>query len=134
MYGIKSKTAKFIASAALALGIGTVGASVLATPVAAGGGSHYGKYGYDDGRDYGNRQGHGYWRKHGHHGVNVHVWRPLPHRPAYYGRTVRAACHPVVGFGTDHFGRRAKFGGTMCYDRHGHGYVVSGSRHVIRYY
>ena len=47
--------------------------------------------------------------------------------PAYY-------MWNVVGKGRDHFGRRAKFGGTMCYDRFGYGYVVAGSRHVIHYY
>jgi hypothetical protein len=134
MYGIKSKTAKFIATAALAFGVTAASVAVLAAPAAAGGGSHYGKYGYDDDRGYGHREGPGYWRKHGHHGVTVHFWKPVAPRPAYYPRRVQAACHPVIGRGTDHFGRAAKFGGTMCYDRFGRGYVVPGSRHVIHYY
>ena len=77
-----------------------------------------------------------YWRKHGRHGVTVQAWKPAapPPRPAYKPYRAKGACHPVVGHGSDHFGRRAKFGGTMCYDRRGHGYVVAGSRYVIRYY
>jgi hypothetical protein len=66
--------------------------------------------------------------------VTVYAWKPVGHRPAYHNRRIQAACHPVVGHGRDHFGRQAKFGGTMCYDRFGNGYVVAGSRHVIHYY
>ena len=76
-----------------------------------------------------------YWRKYGRHGVTVQAWKHVaPPRPAYKPYRAKGACHPVVGHGSDHFGRRGKFGGTMCYDRHGQGYVVAGSRHVIRYY
>lgn len=94
------------------------------------------KQGYRNGHSnsHGHRRNHAYWRKHGHHGVSVYAWKPFGHRPAYAHRRIQAACHPVVGNGRDHFGRRAKFGGTMCYDRFGYGYVVAGSRHVIHYY
>ena len=43
-----------------------------------------------------------------------------------------AGCHPVFKFG--HWnGRPAKVGGTMCYNRHGGSFVVSGSRYLIHY-
>ena len=43
-----------------------------------------------------------------------------------------AGCHPVHRFGQWN-GRPAKVGGTMCYNRNGRGYVVSGSRYLIHY-
>ncbi len=43
-------------------------------------------------------------------------------------------CHPVSKIGYDHYGRRVKYGGTMCYDHDGYGYIVPGSRHIIHYY
>ena len=94
------------------------------------------KSGYKPGYKSGYKPNHKYWRKYGNHGVTVQVWKPIgpPPRPAYKPHRVQGACHPVVGKGADHFGRRAKFGGTMCYDRYGYGYVVAGSRYVIRYY
>ena len=58
---------------------------------------------------------------------------------SYYGhhsshQSRQRRCHPVTGTGYDRYGRRAKFGGTMCYDRYGSSYIVPGSRHVIHYY
>lgn len=94
--------------------------------------------GYAKGRKqaykHGRRYNHSYWRKHGHHGVTVYGWTSRSHRSGYGRHRVGGACHPVVGKGRDHFGRRAKFGGTMCYDAYGRGYVVAGSRYVIRYF
>lgn len=144
MYGIGSKTAGIIALTTLAL-------AVFAAPVYADGsrrgghgddrhGGHAPRYeqddrhGYRDRHEDRHRHRHRYWRRHGHHGVRVHDWKPFGHRHAYGHRRIHAACHPVVGHGHDHFGRRAKFGGTMCYDRFGRGYVVAGSRYVIRYF
>ncbi len=58
---------------------------------------------------------------------------------SYYGHhssqpSHQRRCHPVTGIGRDRYGRKAKFGGTMCYDRYGNSYIVRGSRHVIHYY
>lgn len=96
------------------------------------------RHGYSKGHKriykYGRRYNHSYWRKHGRHGVTVYGWKSHGHRSAYPNYRLGASCHPIVGHGRDHFGRRAKFGGTMCYDHYGRGYVVAGSRHVIRYY
>lgn len=144
MYGITSKTAIVAGLAGLVLSV-----AAFASPANADDRHYRGHGKYDNspyrtapkynykhghGHRYGTRYGHRYWRKHGHHGVVVHAWRPVGHRPSYHSRRIHAACHRVVGHGYDHFGRRAKFGGTMCYDRYGKGYVVAGSRYVIRYF
>ncbi len=75
-----------------------------------------------------------------------HYFLPYYHYPYYgYGaysysgqhsshQSRQRRCHPVTGIGRDRYGRRAKFGGTMCYDRYGSSYIVPGSRHVIHYY
>ena len=55
-------------------------------------------------------------------------YKPSTHRG--YGR----ACHTVSKIGYDDYGRKAKMGGTMCYDSYGNSYVVKGSRYVIHYY
>ncbi len=49
------------------------------------------------------------------------------------GRIKSRNCHRVTKTGYDR-GRKAKFGGTMCYDAYGKSYIVRGSRHVIHYY
>ena len=54
------------------------------------------------------------------------------HTQAYQTRGGSSGCHPVYKIG--HWnGRSAKVGGTMCYNAHGAGYVVSGSRYLIHY-
>jgi len=66
---------------------------------------HYGYGGY-------NHSGHGYAeRGYAKHGYD---------------------CHPVSKV-RYHHGRKARFGGTMCYDAYGYGYVVPGSRYLIGY-
>ena len=42
-------------------------------------------------------------------------------------------CHATSKVGFDH-GRRARIGGTMCYDTYGSPYIVRGSRYIIRYF
>ena len=51
------------------------------------------------------------------------------HHSSYAGGS---GCHLVNKFGTWR-GRPAKVGGTMCYNRNGQGYIVSGSRYLIHY-
>ena len=58
----------------------------------------------------------------------VPQYKPSTHRG--YGRP----CHAVSKTGYDDYGRKAKIGGTMCYDSYGNSYVVKGSRYVIHYY
>ena len=62
------------------------------------------------------------YRHYGGHGAYGGSYRYLRH------------CRKVVKFGHDRFGRRAKIGGTMCFDRFGYPYIRSYSRHVIHYY
>lgn len=144
MFGIGTKSAKLIAAAALALGLGAVG---LPSAAEAGDdhrrhgrhggyhGSHYGGHHYNKHRSHHRHHAHrhhrrGHWRS----GVTVHVWDPFPPRPVIRHYPAVRPCHPVIGHGFDQFGRRAKFGGTMCYDRYGNSYVVAGSQHVIHYF
>lgn len=46
-----------------------------------------------------------------------------------YGRS----CHATSKTGY-WYGRKAKIGGTMCYDSYGGSYIVPGSRYLIHYY
>lgn len=50
-----------------------------------------------------------------------------------YRYHVARGCHPVWKVGFDH-GYRVRIGARMCYDRHGNGYIVQGSRRVLGYY
>jgi hypothetical protein len=128
MYGIRSNPAKFLVLALVAFGVVAAASAAAAHDDR---GVVYRKYTSDrHGHPYDRR----YWKKYGHHGVTVYYWKPARHWRGYYGRPRRTACYPVVGKGRDHFGRRARFGGTMCYDRAGRSYIVPGSRYVIRYF
>lgn len=42
-------------------------------------------------------------------------------------------CHKVYKHGYYH-GRKARIGGTQCYDSYGNPYIVRGSRYVVEYY
>ncbi len=68
---------------------------------------------------FGHHRHHHYYGGHGAYGGG---YRYLQH------------CRKVVKTGYDRFGRRAKIGGTMCFDRFGNPYILSHSRHVIHYY
>ncbi len=71
--------------------------------------------------------GHGVIGGHGHGGSGGYGLGPG--RAGY-----SAGCRAVIKFGFDRFGRRAKIGGTMCFDRYGNSYILSHRRHVIYYY
>lgn len=58
-------------------------------------------------------------------------WAPYQPTRYYYSRH---GCHAVSKKGYTRNGRKVKFGGTMCYDNYGYGYIVNGSRHIIHYY
>ena len=85
---------------------------------------HYGGHGFYSG---GHNPGHGVIGEHGHGGSGSYGLGPG--RAGY-----SAGCRAVIRFGFDRFGRRAKIGGTMCFDRYGNSYILSHSRHVIHYY
>ena len=78
--------------------------------------------------DYGGHtHGHGVIGGHGHGGSGSYGLGS--------GRTgYSAGCRAVIKYGFDRFGRRAKIGGTMCFDRYGNSYILSHSRYVIQYY
>lgn len=95
------------------------------------------------------RFGHGF--RHGHGGTKFFLSLAIPfshfafghhgHHHYYgghgaYGGSYRYLrhCRKVVKTGYDRFGRRAKIGGTLCFDRYGNSYILSRSRHVIHYY
>ena len=70
----------------------------------------------------GHYHGYGVIGRHGHgYGLG-------PGRARY-----SAGCGAVIKYGFDRFGRRAKFGGTRCFDRYGNPYILSHSRHVLYY-
>lgn len=108
-------------------------------------GHHYGhkQYGHHFGykrHHYGHKRRH-----HGDHALGL-VLLPFAYLFGYaqgqydsaphYGSYRRHArgCHFVTKVGYDEYGRRAKFGGTMCYDSYGEPYIVPGSRHIIHFY
>ncbi len=72
---------------------------------------------------------------HGHHryyrGQSFHYGR---HGSRFRSYRYLRHCRKVVKFGHDRYGRRAKIGGTLCFDRYGTAYILSHSRHVIHYY
>ncbi len=72
---------------------------------------------------------------HGHHryyrGLGFHYGR---HGSRFGHYRYLGWCREVTKFGHDRFGRRAKIGGTLCFDRYGNSYILSHSRHVIHYY
>ena len=80
---------------------------------------HYGKHYRPSHRYYGHR-GYNYYRKPRVHYGHRHSYRPR--------------CHPVHKHIHNDYGHRTKVRGTMCYDRYGKGYVVPGSRHVVKRY
>ncbi len=97
---------------------------------------------YKGARRHGHASGHylgyvlGFRPYYAYYAPRRHVYPPrfrphYPYRPpAAYGR----ACHAVSKVGYDGYGRKAKIGGTMCYDTYGNSYIVVGSRYVIHYY
>ena len=118
-------------------------------------GRNFGR-GHRSGRNFGRGHRSGYGYRHRHSRFSFAFVFPFyyffpyypyyPYYPSYgygsysyYGHhssqpSHQRRCHPVTGIGRDRYGRKAKFGGTMCYDRYGNSYIVPGSRHVIHYY
>jgi hypothetical protein len=57
---------------------------------------------------------------------------PYPPYPPGPPAAALGNCQPTTGVGFLN-GRRAEFGGTMCYDAYGNGYVLPQSQRFIRY-
>lgn len=127
---------RFVKILALVAAIGAAG-TLISAPVAANGhGGHHGHHGHHHGHrlhHHGFPVVHGFARILGaflphrrHHYVPIYPRRhyvPLHPRP----------CHRVIRTEI-HYGRLAKIGGVMCYDRYGRAYIVRGSRHAIHFY
>jgi len=126
--------------------IAALSAAVLllaSAPAWAGGGYGYG-YGH---HGYGYRV-HSHWYGHGDGAIVVGalvgglVLGHLLTRPAYYPapayyappppRLVLGNCKPTTGTGYLN-GYPAQFGGTMCFDQFGRGYITPGSEYFIGY-
>ncbi len=146
----------FLISAAVALGLLGASVSTAGTALASGqddhrrdGGyslnkyfgallygqpHHYSRQGYrqgyrnDDRRGYRDGQRHGYSKR--------YTYKPKRHADRQGRRDYRAArpCYATSKVGFDDHGRRARIGGTMCYNAYGTPYIVRGSRHIIHYY
>jgi hypothetical protein len=135
---------------ATAFGLGLLGAtlSTAGTASASGKNDRHAHGGYTASKQfqffiYGQPQHH--YREHQHHG------RQQAHRhghkkghkvvtrrhqyPQYrtHAQVVRP-CHQTTGIGTDGHGRRARFGGVMCYDTYGSPFIVHGSHYIIHYF
>ncbi|NIA71157.1 hypothetical protein HBA54_21390 [Pelagibius litoralis] len=77
------------------------------------------------------RRGH-HSKKRFHKPRRAHRHFGHKHHGKRHAYAVRRACHDVTKVGYRH-GEKALIGGVMCYDGHGRGYIVKGSRYVIRY-
>jgi hypothetical protein len=85
----------------------------------------YGRHSYL-GRNYGYRNSHNY-QKHSYPNYNHNNYSSYSRAPSY-----KKPCHDVFKTTVDHYGQYHKTGGTMCYDRYGKAYIVSGSRYQIQ--
>lgn len=87
------------------------------------------KHGYYDDHDHTNcDRDRGYHYGSGHKYKKHKGWRRARH-----GYRRGHGCHPVYKYKWRH-GHKVKIGGTQCYNRYGHPYIVPGSRHVIKRY
>ncbi len=130
---------------------------LLASAPAWAGGYGHGGHGYGHGGYTGKGHGYRYRPSHGrrHYGggaiivgalVGGLILGHLLTRPAYAAPAYRAPVYyappprPVLGncratTGTGYYaGRPAQFGGTMCFDGYGRGYVTPGSEYFIGYF
>jgi len=84
-----------------------------------------------DREDY--RPSHRHARRHNHHERYVSTPRQEYRQGRMDYQAIRP-CHPTSKIGYVDYGRRARIGGTMCYDAYGKPYIVQGSRYIIQYY
>lgn len=83
-----------------------------------------------EGRHHGRAQSHRRGQKNGHKVVNRQHQYP---QYRSYTQVIRP-CQQTSGIGYDDRGRRARFGGVMCYDTYGSPYIVQGSHFIIHYF
>lgn len=142
---------------AAALGLGLLGAAVptAGTALASGEDDHrtyggnpvykyFGALLYSAPRDHyrpGYRRGHSDYRpayrhayRHDHRKRYAYSAPRRPYRQERMDYQAARPCHPTSKIGFGDYGRRARIGGTMCYDAYGRPYIVQGSRYIIQYY
>jgi len=145
----------------LAAALSTAFLLLSAMPALADGYGHgHRGYGYGYGYSHGYGYGHGYGYRHGHYGyrryhgygggygyaiagalVGGAIVGSLLTQPTYYAppRPIYVPAPPVLGnflatTGIGYVGgRQARFGGTMCFDQYGRGYIMPGSQYFIGY-
>lgn len=136
---------------ATAFGLGLLGAAISTTGTAnaSGAGDRHSHGGTSTGNPFGpwvfGPSHHQYNQDYRHHGRQQAQWRGQKkghkvviqqHKyPQYrsYAQVVRP-CQQTSGIGYDGRGRRARFGGVMCYDTYGAPYIVQGSSFIIHYF
>ena len=110
--------------------------SVMSLPASAGSFSLGYSSGGHSNHHYSSRNHHSYdhHNSYGYQQHNYSYYQQKRHsRTSYYGHlSYKKPCHQVYKTSVDHYGEYNKVGGTMCYDRYGQGYIVSGSRYHIR--
>lgn len=111
-------------------------AAVALFTIASAGAASAGDHGYGKhygGHSYGHGHGYSYGRGHDHRRLDYGGYRRNDYRRNTFAFVIRKPCHATYKYGYAH-GRRAKIGGTMCYDGYGNAFIVAGSRFVIAYY
>jgi len=126
----------------LALSAGALAFSLAFAGPATAGGGHQEQYGYGAlhaavaGLAVYSAISHGRGRG-GHYEGPHHSRHGGHHRDGHRGGTSDyyhdEGCHKVYKHGYYH-GRKARIGGTQCYDSYGNPYIVQGSRYVVEYY
>jgi len=87
---------------------------------------------YSQKRNHHYKKHYSYNRK--HYSYNPYSTRSYGRHHNYqrnsYNNHYQKSCHPVNKAIVDRYGDYKNIGGTMCYDRYGQGYIVSGSRYL----
>jgi len=85
--------------------------------------------------DLGYNKPHHYKQSHHYYDYRTKYARQAKKDRHYYNRYDRQhtrSCHPVSKTVKNRYGRYQDIGGTMCYDRGRHAYIVPGSRYKMR--
>ncbi|MDF1588031.1 MAG: hypothetical protein P1P93_02590 [Gammaproteobacteria bacterium] len=94
--------------------------------------SYGGHYGYGRHSYSGNYYNYGHHNSYGYQKYSYPRYNTNQYNSYNNGSTYNKPCHDVFKTTVDEYGQSQKIGGTMCYDSHGKGYVVSGSRYQVK--
>lgn len=92
-----------------------------------GGHYNYGRHSYS--KNYFN---YGHHNSYGHQEYSYPRYRSNQYNSYKNSSSYNKPCHDVFKTTVDEYGQYQKIGGTMCYNSHGQGYVVSGSRYLVK--